>query len=107
MPMCPTCQVYLDCAFKIETRDEDRPVYTDYQWWRCPDCDARFSAVLVEDKVNLFNDDLDHTGYRVAAEAWDNTLACARRCPTGGRRPCACDAHTAPGLLLPRGSHAW
>ena len=104
MPKCPDCLVYLTCDFKICTKDADRPVERDYQWWRCGECDARFTAELIEDKTNVFNDDLEHTGYRVDVDEWTRSIAEARRCPTAGVWPCACSAHQHAYSLLPRGS---
>lgn len=107
MPKCPECDVVLDCRFKICTKDEDRPVERDYQWWRCSRCDARFTAECVEDRTNIFDDDIEQTGYRVGAAEWDASMKKAQRCPTKGKWPCSCEAHSAPYTALPRGPIAF
>ena len=92
---CPDCGERMDTALVIETEDEQRPVYTDHQWWRC-DCGARVFAVLVEDKTNIFNDDLDHRGYRPDPEAWERTRQAASACSSPRDKSCRCPVHQSP-----------
>ena len=102
---CPACGSRLVAAFILETEDDDRPVRRDHQWWRCGGCGACYFAVLVEDKTNLFNDDLEHTGVLVEPERWRRDLQRAAGCRRPRDRRCDCAVHRDP----PRssGTPAW
>ncbi|MCP4805784.1 MAG: hypothetical protein GY913_35555 [Proteobacteria bacterium] len=102
---CPDCGEHLDAALILETTDDDRPVYTDYQWWRCSGCSTPFWAVLVEDKTNIFNDDLDHRGYRPEPDQWERTRALAAACRPPRQKRCTCTVHQSPPKAY--GGHAW
>ncbi len=80
-------------------------MYTDHQWWRCEGCGACFFAILVEDKTNIFNDDLEHRGYRPKPEDWQRSMDEASACPRSRDKRCTCEVHQSPPTAY--GAFAW
>ena len=103
---CPACGGGLTIAFALATERDDRPIRVDYQWWSCERCSARYNAVLIEDKTNIFNDDLEHTGYASEPAAWAASMARARACGRPRDKRCTCPIHRG-GVPFARGVQAW
>lgn len=104
---CPKCQGDLKCEVSIRTELEDRPIQISYQWWRCKACPARFTAILEDSKVNMFDDRLEHQGYLVEESVWQSGLEWARGCPDESSESCKCAVHKGVPPAGFHGSSAW
>jgi hypothetical protein len=104
---CPKCENNMECRLSIKTELEERPIYTDYQWWECKSCGKKYFGILEDSKVNIFNDTLEHTGYYANEEDWSRTLHWALKCASPRNAGCKCTIHQ---QIPPAGFHgdsAW
>lgn len=104
---CPNCENNMECRLSIKTELEDRPIYTDYQWWECKSCGKKYFGILEDSRVNIFDDTLEHTGYFAQEDIWIKTLKWALQCPAPRNALCKCTIHQ---QIPPSGFHgdsAW
>jgi len=90
---CLSCNIDLSWRYSIKAVEADRPIYYSYQWWECKKCGEKYYGILEESKVNIFNDDLIHTGYRVKPADWEESLQWAKKCPEPDIDSCNCAIH--------------
>ncbi len=107
MMKCTKCRERIRCDVSIHAEEANSVIETSYQWWHCPACGTKYYGILEDDHGNMMDDRVRHTGYIIAEEVWQKTLAWAKQCPDELNSSCKCVVHRAMPPSGFYGEHAW